>query len=270
MQMNKRRILPHPRTACIVAALLMPACPRAQGAQDSHPYASPWRTPWDYDGARGSEHWGDLDPAYAACRGKEQSPIDIEDTQKTSLPPLRFEYQGGPLKYVINNGHTIRVNYYAPGSGDFLIVGDRRYELIQFHFHHPSEEYIHGKRFDMVLHLIHEARDGAAADVAILLKMGGANRTIRQIWEHMPRKEGQNMPSGIKINPADLLPRDTASYYTYTGSVTAPPCTEGVTWFVLKTPVTISAQQIKAFAELYPADVRPVQPLNGRAVKESR
>jgi carbonic anhydrase len=225
---------------------------------------------WSYKGANGPEHWGDLDPAYATCStGKEQSPIDIRSATKAALPSIRFEYKSGPLR-IINSGHTIRVNYYAPGSGSFLIVRDKRYQLTQFHFHHPSEEYIHGKPFDMVIHLIHQADDGKVASVAVLLKAGSANATVQQLWEHIPKTEGkEEQIAGVEFNPAGLLPRDTA-YYTYMGSGTAPPCTEGVLWFVLKTPVDISADQINAFATLYPHDVRPPQPLNGRVVKESQ
>ena len=245
----------------LVVAVLEPRGPRAQ-----------WKTPWDYEGKDGPERWGDLDPAYAACKaGKEQSPIDIRDAKKAKLPAIRFEYKNGALKYLINNGHTIRVNYHdAPGSGNFLIVGEKRYQLTQFHFHRPSEEYIHGKPYDMVVHLIHEASDGKVAGVAVLLKAGSANATIQRIWEHMSRTAGkeEEIP-GVEINPAGLLPPD-AAYYMYVGSLTAPPCTEDVTWFVLKMPMDISAEEIKAFAELYPRDVRPVQPLNGRVVKESR
>lgn len=231
-----------------------------------------WKTPWTYDGPAGAEHWSALDPAYAACNtGKEQSPIDIRNAQKAELPSIRFEYKSEPLKYLINNGKTIRVNYHdAPGTGSFLIVGGERYQLTQFHFHHPSEEYINGKPYDMVLHLMHESSGGKVAGVAVLLKAGSANATVQKIWDHMPKTEGkeQDIP-GVEVNPADLLPRELA-YYTYIGSLTAPPCTEGVTWFVLKTPVEISKQQIGAFAELYPHDVRPLQPLNGRVVKQSR
>ena len=191
--------------------------------------------------------------------------------RKLISPAIRFEYKSGPLKYLINNGYTIRVNYHdAPGSGNFLIVGDKRYQLTQFHFHRPSEEYIHGKPYDMVVHLMHEASDGKVAGVAVLLKAGSANATIQQIWEHMPKTEGKEEEiAGVEVNPAGMLPHDTA-YYTYMGSLTAPPCTEGVTWFVLKTPVDISAEEINAFAKLYPHDVRPLQPLNGRVVKESQ
>lgn len=241
-----------------VAVVLVPAGPRAQ-----------WKTQWSYDGAKGPEHWGALDPAYGACKGgKEQSPIDIRDTQKADLPALRFEYKSGPLR-IINNGYTaVRVDYVH--SGDFLIVGDKRYELTQFHFHHPSEEYIHGKPYDMVLHLVHEAGDGKVAVVAVLLQAGRANPAIQRIWEHMPKTEGRAEEiAGVEVNPAGLMPRDTA-YYTYMGSLTAPPCTEGVTWFLLKTPVDLSAEEINAFSKLYPHDVRPLQPLNGRIVQESQ
>jgi carbonic anhydrase len=171
---------------------------------------------------------------------------------------------------VINNGYTIRVNYHdAPGTGSFLVVGDKRYQLTQFHFHRPSEEYVHGKQFDMVLHLMHKSSDGEVAGVAVLLKVGRANPIIEQVWEHMPASEGQEEAAGVELNPAGMLPHDTG-YYMYMGSVTAPPCTEDVQWFVLKTPVDTSAAQIKAFARLYPQDVRPLQPLNGRVVKESQ
>jgi carbonic anhydrase len=237
----------------------MPAGPQAQ-----------WKTPWSYEGANGPDHWGDLDPAYAACSvGKEQSPIDIRNVKKTLLPALRFEYKSGPLE-IINNGFTaVRVNY-APGNGNFLIVGDQRYELRQFHFHHPSEESIQGKPFDMVAHLMHESSDGKIAGVAVFLQAGSANSVVRQLWEHMPHTPGkEEVIAGVEVNPTGLLPRDT-SYYMYMGSLTAPPCTEGVTWVVLKTPVDISAEQIGAFAALYPHDVRPPQPLYGRIVQESR
>ncbi len=241
------------------AAALAPAGPLAQ-----------WKTPWSYEGARGPAHWGDLDPDYAPCKtGKEQSPIDIRSAEKAALPAIRFEYKSGPLK-IINNGYTaVRVNY-APGNGNFLIVGDQRYELTQFHFHHPSEEYVHGKPSDMVIHLMHASSGGKVAAVAVLLKTGSANSTIQQLWRYMPKTAGKETEiPGVEVNPAGLLPRDTG-YYTYMGSQTAPPCTEGVTWFVLKTPVEISAAEIRAFAALYPHDVRPVQPLNGRVVKESQ
>ncbi|HEY2463802.1 MAG TPA: carbonic anhydrase family protein [Steroidobacteraceae bacterium] len=255
-----------------IAALLAATCASALGTSDAngaHQYVSPWRTPWTYEGPRGSEHWADLDSQYAACRGKRQSPIDIRDTQKADLPALRFDYKPALIPYVTNNGATIRVNYTAPGSGDFLTVGDMRYQLVQFHFHRPSEELIKGNAYDMVLHLMHQSSDGKVAGVAVLLKAGKANATIAKLWAHMPNAEGDQDVAGLEINPANMLP-SSLGYYTYTGSQTAPPCNEGVKWFVLKTPVSVSAKQIAEFAKLYPRDVRPPQPLNGRVVQETR
>jgi carbonic anhydrase len=246
--------------------LLTPGNPQAQKPK---PASTAWRTPWSYAGARGPEHWGDLDPQYAPCKdGNAQSPIDIGRTETADLPRLRFEYHSGPLN-VINNGYTaLRVDYDQ--SGDFFAVGNRRYELTQFHFHRPSEETIHGRRYDMGLHLMHAARNGKVTGVAVLLRAGRANPTIEKLWQYMPKTTGSLQEiAGVDINPAALLPSDTA-YYTYEGSQTAPPCSEGVTWFVLKTPMEISSAAIDAFAKLYPHDVRPPQPLNGRVVKESR
>jgi carbonic anhydrase len=248
------------------AALLMGAAPRAQNAK---PSSTIWKTPWTYEGAKGAGHWGDLDPDYATCKeGKAQSPIDIRNAVKADLPALRFEYRTGPLN-IINNGYTaVRIDYVQ--SGDFLFVGDKRYELTQFHFHHPSEEKIHGKQYDMVLHLMHKGDDGKVLGVAVMVNAGAANSTVATLWKYMPQTAGgvQQIP-GVEIDPATLLPASTG-YYTYEGSQTAPPCTEGVTWIVLKTPITVSPEQIAAFAKLYPHDVRPVQPLNGREVKESQ
>ena len=247
--------------AVVVATTLVSVGPRAQ-----------WKTHWTYEGATGAAHWGELDPAYAPCKnGKEQSPIDIRSAEKADLPALQFDYKSAPLKYLINNGYTIRVNYHdAPGTGNFLVVGNERYQLTQFHFHRPSEEYVHGKPYEMEAHLMHQSSDGKVVGVTVFLKAGSANRTVQQIWEHMPKTEGQEQEiPGVEIDPAGLVPRET-QYYMYMGSLTAPPCTENVRWLVLKTPVEISAEQIRAFAELYPHDVRPLQPLNGRVAKESR
>lgn len=234
------------------------------------PYVSPWKTPWDYEGARGAEHWSELDPQYALCNsGKEQSPIDIRDAEKADLPILRFEWKSDPLRFVTNNRYTIRVNYHS-GNGNFLIVGGKPYELTQFHFHHPSEEYMNGKPAEMEVHLMYQSSNGDAAGVTVFVKPGSANSTVQTVWEHMPRSEGQQEVSGVMISPAGLVPQETAGYFTYMGSVTAPPCTEGVTWFVLKRPIEMSAEQIESFAKLYPHDVRPLQPLNGRIVRERR
>jgi carbonic anhydrase len=224
---------------------------------------------WTYEGegAEGPEHWGDLKAEYAVCKtGKEQSPIDIRDVTATKLPAVHFAYQSAPLK-IINNGHTIQVNV-APGS--FLTVGGERYELKQFHFHHPSEERLQGKSYDMVVHLVHANSQGKLAVVAVLLKEGNANSALAEIWPRIPKTERKEEEiAGVQFNPADLLPHDTG-YYAYAGSLTTPPCTEGVRWIVLKTPVDISEAQIDRFVGIYPNNARPIQPINGRIVKESQ
>lgn len=254
----------------IALAVLAPAAwpPATMNRQDQERYKSPWRTPWTYEQAA---YWGQLDPLYSVCStGTSQSPIDIRNAQKEHLPALHIEFRNFPLKHVINNGHTIRVNYpESSGRGDVLSVGDNRYQLTQFHFHHPSEEQIDGKPYEMEAHFMYQAADGAVAGVAVFIIEGASNRTMQQLWQHMPRVEGQTDVTGIIINPSDLIPQHLG-YYQYTGSQTAPPCTEPVTWYVLKTPVEASRDQIEAFAELYPHNVRPVQPLNGRMILESQ
>jgi carbonic anhydrase len=231
----------------------------AQGAK--HPAQH-----WSYEGEEGPKHWGDLKPDYSVCKtGQRQSPIDIRDAKKASLPSIRFDYKPSAVK-IINNGHTIQINY-APGS--FITVGDKRYELRQFHFHHPSEEQVEGKAYDMVIHLVHADSEGHLAVVAVLVKSGSANPLIQRLWENLPKTEGkEESVSGAEVNAAELLPK-SLGYYTFEGSLTTPPCSEGVTWFVLKMPVEVSADQLAAFVKLYPHNARPTQPSNGRAISAS-
>ncbi len=222
---------------------------------------------WSYEGATGPEHWGDLKPEYAPCKiGTSQSPIDIAGAVKADLPALQFAYRPGPLA-LVNNGHTIQINV-PPGS--FVTVGGKRYQLVQLHFHHPSEETVGGKGFAMVAHLVHKDTEGKLAVVAVLLTPGRANATIESAWGHLPAHEGieQAFP-GVTVDPSGLLPAERG-YYTFAGSLTTPPCTEGVTWIVLKTATELSQAQVDAFARLFPHNARPTQPLNGRAVSESR
>jgi carbonic anhydrase len=228
-----------------------------------------WKTPWSYEGPTGPRHWAELDPDYMACKsGRHQSPIDIRDATKAVLPVLHFQYHPGPLN-IVNNGHTaVRVDY-APGNGQYLWLGEKRFELTQFHFHRPSEEYVHGKPRPMAIHLMHRSADGQVVGVAILLNVGRANNAIEQLWKYMPQSsDGPHEIAGVEFDPSGLIPA-SAEYYSYDGSQTAPPCTEPVTWIVLKSPMSISATAVRDFARLYPHTVRPPQPLNGRRVMES-
>ena len=242
---------------CFLAAL----SPLSPG-QEAKP-----RAEWSYSGAEGPKEWGNLEPDYQICKiGHEQSPIDITNTKKEALPAIHFDYKPATLK-IINNGHSIQVNYPA---GSFITVGGKKYELKQFHFHHPSEEHINGKGFDMVAHLVHADSDGKVVVVAVLLKKGNANAMLAKIWEHLPPTEGpESEVGGVEINPSALLPAEIG-YYTFAGSLTTPPCSEAVTWFVLKKPSEISAEEIAAFAKIYPHDARPIQPTNGRSIAETQ
>jgi carbonic anhydrase len=224
---------------------------------------------WSYNGSTGPKQWGSLETDFKTCAlGKYQSPINIRDdlTTKADLPTIEFAYRSAPLK-IIDNGHTIQINY-APGS--FVTINGKEYELVQFHFHRPSEERINGKRYDMVAHLVHKDADGKLAVVAVLLTNGVANPFINTLWQNLPKeKEVETAVDSVSINIADLLPKDRA-YYTFNGSLTTPPCSEGVTWFVLKHPSSISADQVARFARSYPMNARPVQPLDGREIRASK
>jgi len=220
---------------------------------------------WSYEGANGPAHWSELSPEYSACNaGKEQSPIDIREAEAAKLPPLQFDYRPAPLK-LINNGHTVQVNFPA---GSWLTAGDARYELKQLHFHRPSEERIGGRASEMVIHLVHANGKGETAVIAILLRRGAVNATIQKVWAAIPRTVGQEQEiAGMQIDASDFLP-PTRGYYTYRGSLTTPPCTEGVTWFVLETQGSVSEKQARAFGSIFPVNARPVQALDGRVPKK--
>jgi carbonic anhydrase len=221
---------------------------------------------WAYTGHGAPAHWAELEKDFATCKlGKVQSPIDIRGAKAVELPAIKFDYKPSPLK-VIDNGHTIQVNY-APGSS--IDVGGMRYELLQFHFHKPSEEKINGKSHAMVAHLVHKGADGKLAVIAVLLDKGGANPTIGEIWKNLPKEKEKEISVKATVDAAALLP-GSRGYYTFPGSLTTPPCSEGVRWFVLKTPVRITEGEITAFGKLYPMNARPTQPLNGRAIEATR
>jgi len=247
------------RFVCLPAALLT-LFATVCAAQEKHDHH------WGYEGKEGPEHWGDLEKDYASCKlGQLQAPIDIRNAKKSELPAIQFDYHAGPLR-IVNNGHSVQVNY-APGS--IITVGEKRYELKQFHFHRPSEESINGRHSEMVIHLVHADADGNYGVVAVLLETGAANAAIETLWSHAPKQAGPEQKlDNVQIQPSGLLP-SAHGYYTFAGSLTTPPCTENVTWFVLKAPVTISKEQAAAFARLYEHNARPLQPLNGRVVRES-
>ena len=222
---------------------------------------------WSYGPHGGPAEWGDLQKDFATCKlGKVQSPIDIRGAKTADLPAIKFDYKPVPLR-VIDNGHTIQVNY---AKGSSIDVGGTRYELVQFHFHKPSEEKVNGKAYAMVVHLVHTGADGKLAVVGVLLDKGGASALIDSIWKNLPKEKGKESLVGtVDIDATKLLPEDRG-YYTFQGSLTTPPCSEGVRWFVLKTPVKIADAEIAAFGKIYSTNARPTQPLNDRAIQATK
>jgi carbonic anhydrase len=242
--------------AVVAGTILSLAAIAGHGADPGH---------WSYSGPTGPTKWGSLEKGFAQCKlGEVQSPIDIPDAsaRKGDLAPLLFNYKPTPLR-IVDDGHSIQVNY-TPGS--FVTVEGKRWELVQFHFHKPSEEKVNGKGHDMVAHLVHQGPGGKLAAIAIFLDAGKDNRLIKTLWENLPREKGkESVVDAVTINAMDLLPPNKG-YYTFPGSLTTPPCSEDVTWFVLKTPVQISADAIARFGKIYPMTAGPIQPLNGRDI----
>jgi len=221
---------------------------------------------WSYTGSTGPEHWGSLAPSYETCgSGESQSPIDIRDVAPDRVPHLSFSYRSGVMS-IDNTGHMIRVNF-DPGS--YLRVGPQRYELKQLHFHVPSEHRVGGIAADLEIHLVHEDALGAKAIVAVPFKAGvRRNSTLFRIGEHIPERPGDYfLDRQLGLNATFLLPPDK-SYFTYQGSLTVPPCTEDVRWFVLKHPMEVDSAFIDRLLRAVGPNARPLQRRNGRVVIE--
>ncbi len=225
---------------------------------------------WGYEGDIGPQAWGQLKPEFNLCAiGKRQSPINIDDgaTLQGPAEPVQFNYAPSNGT-VVNNGHTIQVDVQGDNS---IVVRGARFRLLQFHFHTPSEESVNDKRYAMVAHLVHKNDEGQLAVVAVLLEPGAApNPLIDKVWTYMPLDAGDRvrMPREL-LNMNELLPTDQR-YYQFMGSLTTPPCSEGVLWMVLKQAMPISRNQLRLFTQLYPLNARPVQALNGRPVRNAQ
>jgi carbonic anhydrase len=232
---------------------------------------------WSYEGETAPERWGTLDPKFVMCRiGKNQSPIDIDGLIEARLETLKLNYSAGAADIrnhghvaatgaaeILNNGHTVQVNY-APGST--IIVDGRSFELQQFHFHSPSEHRIHGKSFPLEAHLVHADKAGNLAVVAILFAYGAPNPFLSKLWDKMPPTKGDTSKLAARLNVVQLL-RANKDYYRFNGSLTTPPCTEGVRWLVMKSVATVSESQVEQFAKAvgHPNN-RPLQAVNARPV----
>ncbi len=240
------------RFAFFLAGLIIPGTSFSAGAMH-----------WGYTGQTGPAHWGKLSPEFAICAsGKNQSPIDITGTIDGDLPKLNIDYQTGGDK-VVNNGHTIKLNY-TPGST--ISVAGSSFELKQLHFHTPSENTIEGRHFPMEAHFVHADEDGNLAVVAVMYNQGAANAELEKAWRKMPHEAGKTVQLSERLNAKNLLPSGR-DYYRFNGSLTTPPCSEGVNWFVMKKIASASKQQIDKFSQVMGHDTnRPVQSVNARVV----
>lgn len=220
------------------------------------------RTHWTYSGEEGPEKWAKLAPEFVACAGKNQSPINLTGFIEADLNPIKISYQAGGNE-ILNNGHTVQVNYAA---GSSISVDGIQFELKQFHFHAPSENHINGKSYAMEVHLVHADKDGNLAVVAIMFTEGAENSALAKIWSLIPKKAGGTNVPQPSFSVAQLLPSDHG-YYRFNGSLTTPPCTEGVRWLVMKKPVSASKEQVEVFSHvMHHPNNRPVQPVNARPV----
>jgi len=247
--MNRRRAL-----QTLAGLALCPLCARMGLAAPG--------APWGYDGADGPAHWGDLDAASKVCAaGTQQSPIDIEQPIKAQLPPIKIAWHDR-VETIANNGHTIQLDV-VPGST--LSIGNDAFTLIQFHFHHPGEHTFANKPYAMEAHFVHRSDGGALAVLAVMMKPGSANAVFNKIVATMPHQAGQPVKADPKIDPHALIPSERG-YYVYAGSLTTPPCSEVVSWLLLREAITVARADIDAFAKLFPMNARPVQKHNRRFV----
>jgi carbonic anhydrase len=217
---------------------------------------------WTYSGEAGPNEWARLTPEYSACDGKNQSPINLTGFIKSDLKPIKFVYQAGGSE-ILNNGHTVQVNYAA---GSSISVDGIQFELKQLHFHAPSENLIDGKSYPMEAHLVHADKDGNLAVIAVMIKEGHENKALSKIWSQMPKNADEKNVLSSPFAAARLLP-SRHSYYRFSGSLTTPPCTEGVRWLVMKDPISASREQVEAFSHaMHHPNNRPTQAVNSRLV----
>jgi len=219
---------------------------------------------WSYSGETGPDNWAQLSPDFAACgNGSSQSPIDIVGATAADLDTLELDF-GARATSIVNNGHTLQVDV---ASGSWLHEGDDEYQLIQFHFHSPSEHQIAGELFPLEAHFVHRNEQGDLAVIGVVFRAGEWNDDLAKLGAVAPTVIDQPVPLNKDLSDFELY-TNHESYYRYSGSLTTPPCTEGVRWFVLKAVGHIAPEQAATFVELIGNDARGPQPLNARIILE--
>jgi carbonic anhydrase len=276
----------HVFSGLIVQILLLCALPLSGLIAATNQHAETGHTShWGYTGSSGPAEWHSLSKAYVLCgSGKRQSPVDIWNEVPADLYPLRFQYQSIPL-LALNNGHTLQANYNSvdqaetvtiggkpypiqskPVHNSTLMLGDVPYKLLQFHFHAPSEHARDGRRYAMEVHLVHKSADGNLAVVGVLFERGKENPILRKLLDNVSGNINEvRLVKGVTINAADLLPANHQVFH-YSGSLTTPPCSENVNWFVMKNPLEVSDAQVKQFESLIGENARPLQPMHWRSM----
>jgi carbonic anhydrase len=221
---------------------------------------------WEYDGKDGPGLWGELSPDYKACAiGEQQSPINIEGAIPANLGKFDFNYHLSALR-IVNNGHTIMLR---SDPGNYVYVDNDRFDLAQFHFHHPSEHTVKGERYPMEAHFVHRNSKKELAVLSVFIQEGAENQILDPIWDNFPEHKGpEHIIPGGHININQLFPTDHRSY-RYMGSLTTPPCSKSVRWVILEEPIYASKAQLDKFTKIFPMNARPVQPLNNRFILES-
>jgi carbonic anhydrase len=215
---------------------------------------------WTYGGEEGPEHWGSLSGEFANCAvGKQQSPIDLAGAAMKDLPNPQIAYQP-TAAHLTNNGHTVQVDV---DRGSTLTLDGAPFALEQFHFHSPSEHTVNGSSFPAELHFVHRAENGALAVVGVLIQVGAENASLGTLETSMPSKAGKDARVAGPLDLTTLLPSDRRAF-RYSGSLTTPPCTEGVSWVVMQQPITASVAQIAMLARVLQGNSRPVQPRGER------
>ncbi len=215
---------------------------------------------WGYSGSTGPDQWAGLSGDFATCAGQSQSPIDILASAPASLPPLELRYEGNTTE-VTNNGHTIQVNV---GSGSSLLVDGRESDLLQFHFHSPSEHWVEGEQFPLEVHFVHANAAGELSVVGVLFRSGEEESGLASIWADFPETD-QSIPLTVPTGSLGFVPAGLSSF-RYDGSLTTPPCSEGVSWYVLESTSTVTPDEVAAFVAMVGENARPPQALNARSV----
>ena len=227
---------------------------------------------WGYEPDNGPSTWGKLNRDWALCsEGKQQSPIDLADAKPKEMDEMKLEFPTASLRIIhqthvldaIDNGHTIQINY---DGGETFKIGNRRFVLRQYHFHSPSEHTVNGRHYPMEMHLVHVSEDKKLAVIGVFIDEGRHNEAFDRIWSNLPTQTGQEVHhENVQVDIDHILPENRATY-RYWGSLTTPPCSQGVGWFVYAEPIELSRDQIQAFRKIFHGNNRPIQPLNDRAL----